>query len=183
MAVQEIQKRQISGARTYCWFWAERNVGSAFTLYDSFTYWESKLKLCADPSAFKDTTGTSVTEYSCTFAWLPIFVNPKGYCWNGLSKSLNISLRNQSLETTTCILPSILTLQMFCNNIFPEDKNMTHFTFQSKQQKRNILDSFSKHTYLIFMFSVLLLFCFCSYLETEIRSLLSAHPDFDPGPY
>lgn len=51
--------------------------------------------LYAGPSAFKETTVTSATEYSCTFAWLPIIVNPKGYCWNGLSKALNIYLRNQ----------------------------------------------------------------------------------------
>lgn len=99
----------------------------------------------------------------------------------GLSKALNIL--SDKPKSANYNLYSTVNWQMFCNNIFFEDKNMTHFTFQSEQQKLYILDSFSKHTYLVFMFSVLLLFCFCSYLETEIRSLLSAHPDFDTSPY
>lgn len=180
MAVQKTQKRQISGARTHCWFWAERKHWVSLTLYDSFTYWESKSKLsvCRSFSIQGDHWHLSHWIFMHFFL-IAHLCEPKRLLLKWSFKSPEHL--SEKPKSGNCNLYSAVNLQMFCKSIFSEDKNMTHFTFQSQQQKWNILDSFSKLTYLAFMFSVLLLFLFGKI--REIRSLLSAHPDFDTNPY
>lgn len=140
-------------------FGQKGNIKSASYYIPSYTGSLNRSCLYADPSAFKDLALQSLNSHAL-FSWLPIFVNPKGGMvvqkpWTSIWETkvwkpqpiFYSFVIHQSIQKIT------VTLQIYCNNVFSEDKNMTHFTFKAE----------TKYIRLIFQTYILSCHVFCGF--------------------